>query len=81
MWALVHVLDEPGKLNVYLFNEGYLRTSSQEYTLNSENLSVHLTNICLQSKEKQTFADLTQIYYCNVKNGEMSELFWTKNDK
>jgi len=55
MWALVHVLDEPGKLNVYLFNEGYLRTSSQEYTLNSENLSVHLTNICLQSKEKQTF--------------------------
>jgi hypothetical protein len=55
MWALVQILDEPGKLNVYLFTEGYLRTSSQEYSLNSEDLMVHLTNICLQNKEKQTF--------------------------
>ena len=55
MWALVHVLDDPTKYNVYLFSEGYLRTSSQQYNLDTEDLVVHLTNICLQNKEKASF--------------------------
>jgi len=47
MWAFVHVLDDPSKINVYFFEQGYLRTSSSEYDISSEDIKVHLTNICL----------------------------------
>ena len=56
MWALVHVLDDPTKFNIYFFEEGYLRTSSIEYNDEAEDLKVHLTNQCLQNKDKETFA-------------------------
>ena len=55
MWALVHVLDDPSKFNVYFFEDGYLRTSSLDYNLEETDVKVHLTNICLQNKEKETF--------------------------
>ena len=44
MWALVHVLDDPTKFNIYFFEEGYLRTSSIDYDGEAEDLKVHLTN-------------------------------------
>jgi hypothetical protein len=31
MWAFVHFEEDPEKLNLYFFDEGYLRTSSCEY--------------------------------------------------
>ena len=55
MWAFVHVLDDPSKFNVYFFEEGYLRLSSFEYNLENEDIRVHLTNICLQNKNADTF--------------------------
>lgn len=55
MWALVHIQDDPNKFNLYFFNEGYLRTSSNEYNINSEDIMTHLTNNCLQVKDKTTF--------------------------
>jgi len=55
MWALVHVLDDPRKFNVYFFEEGYLRTSSSFYDVDNEDMKAHLTNQCLQNKDKETF--------------------------
>jgi hypothetical protein len=55
MWALVHVLDDPTKFNVYFFEEGYLRTSSSKYNPEDDNLLIHLTNICFQNKDKESF--------------------------
>lgn len=56
MWALVTVLDDPQKFNIYFFDEGYLRTSSMTYNPDDEDPKVHLTNQCLQNKDKETFA-------------------------
>lgn len=55
MWTLVHITENPNAFDIYFFNEGYLRTSSNEYNINDENLYVHLTNNCLQVLEKSTF--------------------------
>lgn len=33
---------------IYLYHQGYLRTSSDDYELNNDNNYVHLTNNCLQ---------------------------------
>ena len=44
------------KNEIYYFREGYLRTSSSEYTLDNENAFVHLTNQCLQVKDKESYA-------------------------
>lgn len=49
------MLDDPTKINLYFFEEGYLRTSSNEYDVNAESVMVHLTNNCLQVQEKSTF--------------------------
>ena len=35
-------------LEVFFYREGYLRTSSDDYSLNDSNNYVHLTNNCLQ---------------------------------
>ena len=49
----MHVIFKTGKqksnFDIYLFDEGYLKTSSQEYDLDSEDFLVHLTNSHLQS--------------------------------
>ena len=55
MWVVVQTLIEPNKFNVYFFPEGYLRTSSNEYDINSDDIMTHLTNNCLQVKDKATF--------------------------
>lgn len=38
------------KLKAYWYSEGYLRTTSKEYTLNSRSLDIHLTNDAVQKK-------------------------------
>jgi len=35
-------------MEFYFYRKGYLRTSSDEYSLSNENNYVHLTNNCLQ---------------------------------
>jgi hypothetical protein len=55
MWALLHITDNPSHFDIYFFNEGYLRTSSNEYNVHDENIMVHLTNNCLQVQDKSTF--------------------------
>lgn len=55
MWSLVHISDNPNQFDIYLFNEGYLRTSSSEYSVDNDNLFVHLTNNCLQVLDKSTY--------------------------
>lgn len=47
MWALV-----TDDFRIYVFREGYLRTSSSEYDLQNSNNYVHLTNQCLQKNDK-----------------------------
>ncbi len=43
VWVLVNQRQE-----IYLYHQGYLRTSSDDYELNNDNNYVHLTNNCLQ---------------------------------
>ena len=43
IWALVTCKNE-----VFIYKHGYMRTSSDEYSLNNPNNYVHLTNNCLQ---------------------------------
>jgi hypothetical protein len=43
VWVLV-----TGKGEVYFYRKGYIRTSSDEYSLDKSNNYVHLTNNCLQ---------------------------------
>ncbi len=42
VWALV-----TNSFEIYIFKHGYLRTSSNDYSLQSKNNYVHLTNQCL----------------------------------
>ena len=39
----------------YFYNEGYLRTTSTEYALDNNDEYTHLTNNCLQIKNKETY--------------------------
>lgn len=55
MWAVLHITDNPSQFDIYFFNEGYLRTSSNEYNVHDDNIMVHLTNNCLQVQDKSTF--------------------------
>lgn len=34
----------PNNYDIYLFKEGYLKTSGREYDLDSDDLIIHLTN-------------------------------------
>lgn len=43
VWSLVTVKNE-----VFFYRKGYLRTSSDDYSLSNGNNYVHLTNNCLQ---------------------------------
>ena len=43
VWVIV-----TGKMDVYFYRKGYIRTSSDEYSLDKNNNYVHLTNNCLQ---------------------------------
>lgn len=43
VWALF-----TAKHEVFMYKHGYLRTSSDDYSLNNGNNYVHLTNNCLQ---------------------------------
>ena len=45
VWVLV-----TASLQVYFYKEGYLRTSSGQFTLAAKEQHVHLTNQCLQNK-------------------------------
>ena len=45
IWALV-----TDDFRIYLYREGYVRTSSSDYNLRNKNNFVHLTNQCLQIK-------------------------------
>lgn len=51
-WGFAHSSNE-----FYFYNDGYLRTSSSEYTtdVNADDEYVHLTNNCLQIKNKDTY--------------------------
>jgi hypothetical protein len=43
-------------LDFYVYDTGYLRTSSEEYSMdNKDNEYIHLTNNCLQIKNKETY--------------------------
>jgi len=48
IWVLVTHPNE-----VYIYRDGYLRTSSTQFDLKDGNLYVHLTNNCLQQKGDQ----------------------------
>lgn len=52
MWGFAHSTNE-----FYFYDIGYLRTSSQEYAaeVNADDEYVHLTNNCLQIKNKDTY--------------------------
>jgi len=51
MWGLAKSTQE-----FYFYDVGYLRTSSMEYTMdNREDMYIHLTNNCLQVKDKETY--------------------------
>lgn len=43
MWAIV-----TDDFRIYVYKEGYLRTSGSEYDLKINDTAVHLTNQCLQ---------------------------------
>ena len=43
VWVLMNQ-----RQDIYMYREGYLRTSSDDYQLNNGNNYVHLTNNCLQ---------------------------------
>ena len=43
IWVLV-----TSKLEIYMFKRGYIRTSSNKYTLENYDNFIHLTNNCLQ---------------------------------
>eukprot|EP00347_Sterkiella_histriomuscorum_P023182 403335638 len=53
IWVLVTTSQTGQDITVYVYKEGYLRTSSSKYDLNDENKYVHLTNNCLQQKGNQ----------------------------
>ena len=42
IWALITTKNE-----IYFYKQGYLRTSSSQYTLDDANYHIHLTNQCL----------------------------------
>ena len=51
MWAFAKSTHE-----FYFYDVGYLRTSSMEYTNdNRKDMFIHLTNNCLQIKDKETY--------------------------
>ena len=51
IWAVMNCKNE-----IHFYKEGYLRTSSSDYTLDdSKNYYVHLTNQCLQVKNKRDY--------------------------
>jgi len=47
IWAVV-----TEDFRIYVYKEGYVRTSSTGYDLNNKNNFVHLTNQCLQVKDE-----------------------------
>lgn len=47
IWAVV-----TEDFRIYVYKQGYVRTSSSEYDLKNENNFVHLTNQCLQVKDE-----------------------------
>lgn len=50
VWALV-----TSKNEIYFYRQGYLRTSGVEYNCDESDVTIHLTNQCLQLKDKQTY--------------------------
>ena len=51
LWAFAHSCQD-----FYVYNEGYIRTSSEAYSSdNTDNEYIHLTNNCLQVKNKDTY--------------------------
>lgn len=48
VWVLV-----TDDFRIYFYRQGYLRTTSEKYDLQNKSNSVHLTNQCLQSQEKE----------------------------
>ncbi|CAD8135286.1 unnamed protein product [Paramecium octaurelia] len=62
VWGLV-----TQELDAYFFQEGYIRTSSEDFTYNIENTFVHLTNNAIQkySKNYGEFEDGNQLSFKN----------------
>ena len=50
VWAVMTTKNE-----IFFYKQGYLRTSSSEYDLDDQNQHVHLTNQCLQVKNKEIY--------------------------
>lgn len=50
VWALITTQHE-----IWFYKQGYLRTSSSQYSLDSVDQFVHLTNQCLQVKNKDFY--------------------------
>ena len=44
------------KNEIYFYKQGYLRTSSSAYSLDNSDQYIHLTNQCLQIKNKDEYA-------------------------
>ena len=42
VWVLI-----TSKIEIYMYTEGYIRTSSNQYTLDNHDNYIHLTNNCL----------------------------------
>lgn len=50
VWAVV-----TDDFRIYFYNQGYIRTASSNYDLKNQNNYVHLTNQCLQIKDKENY--------------------------
>ena len=53
---------------MYFYKEGYLRTSGSKYSLDDEDLKVHLTNQCFQVKDKETYGQFEDGNTLNFEN-------------
>lgn len=52
LWGLVTTQEQ----RLFLFSEGYMRTSSHQYDLDKRgDINIHLTNNCLQSQDKVSY--------------------------
>lgn len=42
--------------SIYIYKEGYIRTCSSNFDVNASDNMVHLTNQCMQNKDKESYA-------------------------
>ena len=52
IWVLFSILSKTEKFEAYVFKEGHLKASGEEFDINSLDLFVHLTNYSVQKNNK-----------------------------